>query len=171
VLHDIGKVGIPDALLVKAGPLTPDERALMATHAQIGHDLVDSIDFLKPAVDIPFCHHERWDGKCYPRGLSGEQIPLAARLFAIVDVWDALSFKRVYKDAWPQDEVLGYLSAQSGRQFDPTLVRLFVDNIDRIRAAGEAAEELAAQELPDVDAVGSLALPLAARQPAEERRL
>jgi HD-GYP domain-containing protein (c-di-GMP phosphodiesterase class II) len=92
-------------------------------------------------------------------------------LFAIVDVWDALSFKRVYKDAWPQDEVLGYLSAQSGRQFDPTLVRLFVDNIERIRAAGEAAEELASQDLPDVDAVGSLALPLPAQQPAEERRL
>lgn len=171
VLHDIGKVGIPDALLVKAGPLTPDERTLMASHAQIGHDLLDSIDFLKPAVDIPFCHHERWDGKGYPRGLGGDHIPLAARLFAIVDVWDALSFKRVYKDAWPQDEVLGYLSAQAGRQFDPTLVRLFIDNIDRIRAAGQAAEELSAQELPEVDAVGSLALPLPARQPAEERRL
>lgn len=151
VLHDVGKVGIPDSILIKPGPLTPAERELMSTHAQIGHDLLDSIDFLRPAIDIPYCHHERWDGKGYPRGLSGEQIPLPARLFAIVDVWDALSFERVYKEPWPQDEVLGYLEAQAGRQFDPTLVRVFVDQIDRIRAAGDAADLAAAQVRPADD--------------------
>jgi len=151
VLHDVGKVGIPDSILIKPGPLTPAERELMSTHAQIGHDLLDSIDFLRPAIDIPYCHHERWDGKGYPRGLSGEQIPLPARLFAIVDVWDALSFERVYKEPWPQDEVLGYLEAQAGRQFDPTLVRVFVDQIDRIRAAGDAADIAAAQVRPADD--------------------
>lgn len=151
VLHDVGKVGIPDGILIKPGPLTPAERELMSTHAQIGHDLLDSIDFLRPAIDIPYCHHERWDGKGYPRGLSGEQIPLPARLFAIVDVWDALSFERVYKEPWPQDEVLGYLEAQAGRQFDPTLVRVFVDQIDRIRAAGDAADLAAARVRPADD--------------------
>ena len=151
VLHDVGKVGIPDSILIKPGPLTPTERELMSTHAQISHDLLDSIDFLRPAIDIPYCHHERWDGKGYPRGLSGEQIPLPARLFAIVDVWDALSFERVYKEPWPQDEVLGYLEAQAGRQFDPTLVRVFVDQIDRIRAAGDAADIAAAQVRPADD--------------------
>lgn len=151
VLHDVGKVGIPDSILIKPGPLTPAERELMSTHAQIGHDLLDSIDFLRPAIDIPYCHHERWDGKGYPRGLSGEQIPLPARLFAIVDVWDALSFERVYKEPWPQDEVLGYLEAQAGRQFDPTLVRVFVDQIDRIRAAGDAADLAAARVRPADD--------------------
>jgi response regulator RpfG family c-di-GMP phosphodiesterase len=169
VLHDVGKVGIPDSVLVKPGPLTPEERTLMASHAQIAHDLLDSIDFLRPAVDIPYCHHERWDGKGYPRGLSGEEIPLAARLFAIVDVWDALSFKRVYKDAWPQDEVLGYLSAQAGRQFDPTLVRVFIDHIGRIRAAGAAADDLAQQETLETGA--QFSFPVPPELPTEERRL
>jgi response regulator RpfG family c-di-GMP phosphodiesterase len=171
VLHDVGKVGIPDSILIKPGPLTPAERELMSTHVQIGHDLLDSIDFLRPAIDIPYCHHERYDGKGYPRGLSGEQIPLAARLFAIVDVWDALSFERVYKEAWPQDEVLGYLSAQAGRQFDPTLVRIFVDQIDRIRTAGEAADDAAAQVRPADDPTVSSFAALATPEPTHERRL
>jgi response regulator RpfG family c-di-GMP phosphodiesterase len=171
VLHDVGKVGIPDSILIKPGPLTPAERELMSTHAQIGHDLLASIDFLRPAIDIPYCHHERWDGKGYPRGLSGEQIPLPARLFAIVDVWDALSFERVYKEAWPQDEVLGYLAAQAGRQFDPTLVRVFVDHIDRIRAAGDAADVAAAHIRPADDPTEGSFTALPATEPTDDRRL
>lgn len=136
LLHDIGKLALPDAILIKPGPLTEDEIAVMRTHPQVGHDLLQQVDFLRDAVDIPYNHHERWDGDGYPRGLRAEQIPLAARVFSVVDVWDALSFPRVYKPAWPEDEVIAYLRKIAGSQLDPSLVALFLANYDEIKQAG-----------------------------------
>lgn len=140
LLHDIGKLALPDAILIKPGPLTEEETALMRTHPTVGHDLLQQVDFLRDAVDIPYNHHERWDGGGYPRGLRGEQIPLAARVFSVVDVWDALSFPRVYKPAWPEDEVIAHLRKIAGSQLDPALVELFLANYDEIKQAGAAPE-------------------------------
>jgi len=128
LLHDIGKLALPDAILIKPGKLDEDEMRLMRTHPRIGHDMLQRIGFLRSASAIPFSHHERWDGTGYPLGLKGEDIPLAARIFSVVDVWDALSFARVYKPAWPEPEVLAYLKDAAGGQLDPKLVRLFLDN-------------------------------------------
>ncbi len=126
LLHDIGKMAIPDEILRKPGPLTPEERAVMRRHPQYAYELLWPIPYLRPAVDIPYCHHERWDGSGYPRGLRGEQIPLAARIFAVVDVWDALRSSRPYRPAWPEDRVRSYLREQAGRQFDPRVVDAFL---------------------------------------------
>jgi response regulator RpfG family c-di-GMP phosphodiesterase len=112
--------------------------AHMRTHPQIGRELMEQVDFLRQATDIPYAHHERWDGTGYPRGLRGEEIPLAARIFSIVDVWDALSFPRVYKPAWPEQEVLTYLREAAGSQLDPHLVKLFLDHYQEIKALGQA---------------------------------
>ncbi len=130
LLHDIGKVGIPDSILLKAGPLTDMEWVVMRQHPQMAYDLLAPISYLHPALDIPYCHHERWDGTGYPRGLSGEAIPLAARLFTVVDVWDAMRTKRTYHPARPDAEVEQYLRDQSGKLFDPSAVELFI-KIDR----------------------------------------
>lgn len=132
-LHDIGKIGIPDSILIKPGKLDADEWRLMKTHPDIGRRLLEKISFLQPCIDIPWCHHEKWDGSGYPRGLSGAEIPLAARLFAIIDVWDALTHKRVYKDAWPEQDVLDFIRAQAGQHFDPELVEIFIANYGRIK--------------------------------------
>lgn len=132
-LHDIGKIGIPDSILIKPGKLDPDEWKLMKTHPEIGRRLLEKISFLQPCIDIPWCHHEKWDGSGYPRGLRGKEIPLPARLFAIVDVWDALTHKRVYKDAWPEPEVLEHIRSQSGLHFDPDLVEMFIANYEKIK--------------------------------------
>lgn len=140
LLHDIGKLALPDSILIKPGPLTDDEIAVMRTHPRLGHDLLRQVDFLRDAVDIPFNHHERWDGGGYPRGLRGEQIPLSARVFSVVDVWDALSFPRVYKPAWPEDEVIAYLRKIAGSQLDPALVELFLAHYDDVKRAGMAPE-------------------------------
>jgi putative nucleotidyltransferase with HDIG domain len=126
LLHDIGKMSIPDNILLKPGPLTPTEWVVMRQHPQVAFELLFPITFLRPALDIPYCHHEKWDGTGYPRGLKGVEISLAARLFAIVDVWDALRFDRPYRRAWPEGKVLSYIREQSGRQFDPQLVEAFV---------------------------------------------
>lgn len=136
LLHDIGKLAIPDAILIKPGKLDEEEMAQMRRHPQIGRDLMLQVDFLRHATDIPYAHHERWDGGGYPRGLRGEEIPLAARIFSIVDVWDALSFPRVYKPAWAEQDVLAYLRQAAGSQLDPHLVRLFLDNYPGIKALG-----------------------------------
>jgi putative nucleotidyltransferase with HDIG domain len=136
LLHDIGKLAIPDAILIKPGRLDEAEMAHMRRHPEIGRELMEQVDFLRKATDIPYAHHERWDGTGYPRGLRGEEIPLAARIFSIVDVWDALSFPRVYKPAWPEHEVLAYLRAAAGSQLDPQLVQLFLDNYPQIKAQG-----------------------------------
>ena len=134
LLHDIGKLALPDAILIKPGKLDAEETALMRTHPRIGRDMLLQVDFLRDAVDIPYCHHERWDGEGYPQGLRGEAIPLAARIFSVVDVWDALSSARVYKPAWPEPEVVSYLRGMAGKQLDPQLVELFLAHLDELKA-------------------------------------
>ncbi len=126
LLHDIGKMGIPDSILLKPGPLTDDEWAVMRQHPEFAYRLLSNIPFLAPALEIPYCHHEKWDGTGYPRGLAGKDIPLAARIFAVVDVWDALSFDRPYREAWPEADVPIYLKENSGTQFDPAVVEVFI---------------------------------------------
>jgi putative nucleotidyltransferase with HDIG domain len=125
LLHDIGKMGLPDSILLKPGPLTPGEWEVMYRHPTYAYEMLFPIPYLRPALDIPYCHHEKWDGSGYPRRLKGALIPLAARLFAIVDVWDALSSDRPYRSAWPRDKALAYLQEQSGKHFDPDVVALF----------------------------------------------
>ncbi len=126
LLHDIGKLGVPDAILQKPGKLTPEEWAVMRRHPETGRDLLASIEFLAPAVDIPYCHHERWDGTGYPRGLAGEEIPLVARIFAVVDVYDALTSDRPYRRAWTPAEAIEHIREESGRHFDPAVVEMFL---------------------------------------------
>ena len=126
LLHDIGKIGVPDHILHKPGPLTEDEWVIMRKHPQFAHDMLAPIEYLRSALDIPFCHHERWDGTGYPRGLKGEQIPLIARIFAVVDVWDALSSDRPYRKAWPYEKIVEHMRQQSGTHFDPKAVELFL---------------------------------------------
>lgn len=125
LLHDVGKLGIPDAILLKPGPLTDAEWAIMRLHPVYAHEWLWPIEYLRPALAIPYCHHEHWNGRGYPRGLRGEAIPLAARLFAVADVWDALRADRPYRASWPEARVLAYLEAQVGEQFDPAVVDLF----------------------------------------------
>jgi putative nucleotidyltransferase with HDIG domain len=131
LLHDIGKMGIPDSILLKPGKLSEEEWAIMRRHPQMAYDMLAPISYLRPALAIPYCHHEKWDGSGYPRGLKGEEIPLEARLFAIVDVWDALSSDRPYRTAWPEQKVLEHIQAGSGTHFDPKVVALFL----RVRQA------------------------------------
>ncbi len=126
LLHDIGKMGIPDAILLKPGPLTPAEWEIMRLHPVYAYQLISPISFLHPALDIPYCHHEKWDGTGYPRGLKAEEIPLAARIFAIVDVWDALRSDRPYRSARSRDMVYAYLREQSDKHFDPQVVSAFL---------------------------------------------
>jgi putative nucleotidyltransferase with HDIG domain len=130
LLHDIGKMGIPDQILHKPGALTEDEWAIMHKHPEFAYEMLRSIEYLRPALDIPYHHHEKWDGSGYPRGLKGEQIPLAARIFAIVDVWDALCSDRPYRKAWPKKEIVDYLKDQSGKHFDPKIADIFLEMIN-----------------------------------------
>jgi PAS domain S-box-containing protein len=125
-LHDIGKMGISDSILFKPGPLTEDEWEIMRLHPTMAYNLLSSIPFLRPALDIPYCHHEKWDGSGYPRGLQGEQIPLQARIFAIIDVWDALINDRPYRKAWREADALAYVKEQAGAHFDPQVVEAFL---------------------------------------------
>jgi PAS domain S-box-containing protein len=127
ILHDIGMMGVPDSILLKPGPLADEERKIVQKHPQYAFDLLSPINYLRSAVDIPFCHHERWNGSGYPRGLKADQIPLAARLFAVVDVWDALRSKRPYRSAWTETEAREYLRQQSGILFDPDIVQAFFE--------------------------------------------
>jgi len=129
LLHDMGKLGIPDAILLKTGKLTDEEWDFMRRHPQLAFEMLNPIEYLRPAMDIPYCHHEKWDGTGYPRGLKGDQIPLAARLFAVVDVWDALTSDRPYRPAWSQAKVLEYIQDQSGKHFDPQVVIAFLEMI------------------------------------------
>ncbi len=129
LLHDIGKLGIPDAILLKPGPLSEEEWEVMRRHPDYAFRWLAGIEFLRPALDIPYCHHERWDGGGYPRGLKGEEIPLAARIFAVVDVFDALTSDRPYRKAWSRDEALRYIHEQAGRQFDPKVVEVFLREV------------------------------------------
>ncbi len=135
LLHDIGKMGVPDSILLKPDKLTEEEWAIMRQHPQYAFEMLAPIAYLRPALDIPYCHHEKWDGSGYPRGFKGEQIPMAARLFAVVDVWDALRSDRPYRQGWPEEKVVEHIRAQAGTHFDPKAVELFFQVI------GEKTEE------------------------------
>ncbi|RPI93222.1 MAG: HD domain-containing protein [Chloroflexi bacterium] len=130
LLHDIGKLGIPDAILLKPGSLTPRERQVMQQHAVYGYNILAPIINLRQTLDIALYHHERWDGSGYPYGLTGEQIPLVARLFAVADVFDALTSDRPYRSAWSHSQATEYLRDQAGRLFDPKIVELFLEIVD-----------------------------------------
>jgi putative nucleotidyltransferase with HDIG domain len=126
LLHDIGKMAISDTILLKPGELTIEERELMKRHPVYAYEMLKRIDFLLPAIDIPYCHHEKWDGSGYPRGLKGEEIPFSARIFPVVDVWDALTSNRPYRKGLPHDEVRARIEADSGTHFDPRVVDAFL---------------------------------------------
>jgi PAS domain S-box-containing protein len=143
LLHDIGKIGVPDAILLKPGPLTDEEWVVMRTHPQLAYDMLAPIRYLRPALDIPYCHHEKWDGTGYPRGLAGEQIPLAARIFAVVDVWDALRSDRPYRKGWSEERTLEYIRSLAGSHFAPRAVDLFLQL--RAGAAGGQSSDVQSQ--------------------------
>jgi HD-GYP domain-containing protein (c-di-GMP phosphodiesterase class II) len=130
LLHDIGKIAIPDGILLKPGQLTAEERELIQRHPVYAYEMLKPIDFLVPAIDIPYCHHEKWDGTGYPRRLKHEEIPFAARIFPVIDVWDALTSDRPYRKALPRDEVRRRIQADSGKHFDPRVVEAFMDMKD-----------------------------------------
>ncbi len=131
LLHDIGKMGVPDGILLKPGSLTDEEWVSMRKHPQYAYDLLSPIAYLRDALDIPYCHHEKWDGTGYPRGLKGEAIPLAARIFAIVDVWDALRSDRLYRKAWDEEKVREYIQSLAGTHFDPNVVSVFLELMEK----------------------------------------
>lgn len=135
LLHDMGKLAIPDRILHKPDKLTDDEWVVMRKHPQLAYDMLYAIEYLRPAIDIPFCHHEKWDGTGYPRGLKAEEIPLPARLFAIVDVWDALTSDRPYRPAWKEEEASTFIQEQSGKHFDPQVVKMFFEVIQNPESA------------------------------------
>jgi PAS domain S-box-containing protein len=126
LLHDIGKIGVPDSVLLKPGPLNAEEWAVMRQHPVLAYDMLSRIAYLKPALDIPYGHHEKWDGSGYPQGLKGDHIPLAARIFAVVDVWDALTSDRPYRPAWTGERAQAHIAQQSGIHFDPRVVAAFL---------------------------------------------
>jgi HD-GYP domain-containing protein (c-di-GMP phosphodiesterase class II) len=132
LLHDIGKMGVPDAILLKPGPLTDDEWAIMRRHPVYAYELLAPIAYLRLALDIPYCHHEKWDGSGYPRGLVGEQIPLAARIFAIADVWDAMRSDRPYRKGSPEEKVHDHICEQSGTHFDPKAVTAYLKVMSQV---------------------------------------
>ena len=136
LLHDIGKMGVPDRILLKEDKLTEEEWNVMRKHPNYAHEMLSPISYLHKAIDIPYCHHEKWDGSGYPRGLVGEEIPLAARLFAVVDVWDALLSSRSYRKGWPYARVMEYIVANSGSHFDPKITEQF------LRLAEELVHEI-----------------------------
>jgi HD-GYP domain-containing protein (c-di-GMP phosphodiesterase class II) len=126
LLHDIGKMGIPDNILLKSGPLNEEEVRIMRMHTQYAFDMLSPISYLRPALDIPSSHHEKWDGTGYPKGLKGEQIPLAVRIFTVVDVFDALTSDRPYRKAWTMKQGLQYILDERGKSLDPHVVDVFM---------------------------------------------
>ncbi len=141
LLHDIGKMGIPDEVLHKPGQFAPEDERVMQMHPTFAYEMLAPIAFLQPALDIPYCHHERWDGSGYPRGLKGEVIPLSARIFAVVDVWDALTSDRPYRRALSMGEAMQHLREQAGKQFDPNVVEAFLRMIEATPASGIVSGE------------------------------
>ena len=133
LLHDIGKMGIPDGILLKPGALSDAEWEIMRKHPVYAYELLYPISHLRLALDIPYCHHEKWDGTGYPRGLKGEYIPLSARIFAIIDVWDALCSDRPYRPAWTEEKTREYIKELSGKQFDPKVVEGFFELLNRLK--------------------------------------
>lgn len=125
LLHDIGKIGVPDAILLKSDALTQEEWKIVRRHPSYAYDLLYPVEYFRNCLDIPCSHHEKWDGTGYPQGLKGEQIPLAARLFAVIEVWDALSANQPYRKAWPREKIMEHIRGQSRSHFDPGVVDLF----------------------------------------------
>ena len=132
LLHDMGKLGVPDSILLKPGELTEEEWAVMIEHPRMAYNMLSPSEYLRPALDIPYSHHEKWDGTGYPNALKGTQIPLAARIFAVVDVYDALTSDRPYREAWPMEKTLAHIREQAGTHFDPQVVEAFFKMIEEI---------------------------------------
>ncbi len=126
LLHDIGEMYVPDTILLKTDPLLDDERVALRKHPEYAYQMLFAVEGLRPALDIPYYHHERWDGKGYPKGLKGIDIPLPARIFSVVDTWDALRATRPYRKPWTDAETWDYISRQTGLEFDPAVVKAFV---------------------------------------------
>ncbi len=147
LLHDMGKMGIPDSILLKPGPLTDEEWVIMKRHPEYAYKMLHKIEYLRPALDIPYYHHEKWDGSGYPQGLKDEQIPLAARIFAVVDVWDALCSDRPYRSAWSKQKVLDYIRSQSGIHFDPEVVEVFLKMSGDINKTGNMKSHIIQKEV------------------------
>ena len=126
LLHDIGKIGVPDSILKKPGKLTEEEWIQMRLHPRFAYEMLYSIQYLRPSLDIPYCHHEKWDGSGYPRGIKGDEIPLFARIFAIVDVWDAMTSDRIYRKALSEEAAYQYIRSSRGAHFDPQVVDAFL---------------------------------------------
>ncbi len=137
LLHDIGKLGVPDSILLKPAALTEEEWVVMRMHPVYAYDWLSPIGYLRPALDIPYCHHERWNGQGYPRGLAGEAIPLGARIFSVVDVWDALRSDRPYRRAWSEQETIAYIRSERGKMFDPEIVDRFLEMVDGVEGGVE----------------------------------
>lgn len=131
LLHDIGKMGIPDRILQKPDALNDEEWKIMRMHPVYACELLSPIEYLEPAREIPCCHHEKWDGTGYPNGLAGDEIPLSARIFAVVDVWDALLSDRPYRAAWTEEETIGHIKSQAGSHFDPEVVARFLAIVEK----------------------------------------
>ncbi len=131
ILHDIGKMGVPDQILRKEGALTAEERSIILKHPETAYELLRQIPFLEKALEIPYCHHEKWDGSGYPRGLKGREIPLPARIFAVVDVWDALTSDRPYRHAWSRTDVVQYIINETGKHFDPRVANVFLGLVEK----------------------------------------
>ncbi len=131
ILHDIGKMGVPDSILQKPSELTEEEWEIMRKYPENAYHMLKGIEYLKPALDIPYCHHERWDGKGYPRGLKGEEIPIAARLFSIVDAWDALSTNRPYRKSLTRLSTRQTITADKGTRYQPELVDFFIEFLNK----------------------------------------
>ena len=131
LLHDIGKMGIPDIILLKEDTLLPEEEAIMRQHPVLAKQMIEGIPFLKSCIEVPYCHHERWDGSGYPNGLKGEEIPFLARLFSVVDVYDALTSDRPYRRSWSKEKAIQHLVDEKGKLFDPRIVDAFVTMIGR----------------------------------------
>jgi putative nucleotidyltransferase with HDIG domain len=127
LLHDIGKMGVPDSILLKPSALTADEWKVMKMHPVYAYEMLSSIPLLQSATHIPYCHHEKWDGSGYPRGLQAEEIPFSARIFAVIDVWDALCSERPYRAAWSPERAMGFIYSESGMHFDPMVVAGFME--------------------------------------------
>lgn len=130
LLHDIGKMAVPDSILCKPGSLTDEEWEVMRQHPEYARKFLSQIEYLEPALDIPYCHHERWNGTGYPQGLQGEEIPLPARIFAVIDVYDALTSDRPYRKAWSKEQALQHIELQAGIHFDPQVVDVFLERIN-----------------------------------------
>lgn len=133
LLHDIGKMAIPNSILLKKEKLTDQDWEEIRKHPGYAYEMLVKIPFLQPALEIPYCHHEKWDGSGYPKGLQAEEIPLSARIFSVVDVWDALRSDRPYREAWSDDKAMRYIQKQSGKYFDPQVVDIFMQIVEGIR--------------------------------------